>query len=189
MARLNSGVRAQTEPKRLLKVLCAALLLVPGCAFATGYLGWSFGMSREQVQAQQEHGPYYPFKNGDLGSQAGPFQGKQVPISFYFDGDRLVRVMLIAYMGSDIAAAEEAVRSAVTQLNADFGGVELPGSAVAPANPEAVIAAFNAHAPGLAPGQRFQFGAHPMPENRKAWVSVTALEQGQYMVAVNYAEP
>ncbi|MEG3156459.1 hypothetical protein ACKVMH_00845 [Lysobacter zhanggongensis] len=174
---------------KLLKLLCAALLLVPTCAFATGYLGWSFGMSREQVQAQKEYGPYYPFKNGDLGSQAGPFQGTHVPISFYFNGERLVRVMLIAYMGSDLAAAEAAVRSAVSQLEADFGGVELSGLAIAPATSEAVVAAFSAQAPGLAPGQRFQFGAHPMLENRKAWVSVTAMEQGQYMVAVNYAEP
>ena len=174
---------------RILKLLCTALLLLPTCAFATGYLDWSFGMSREQVQAQKGHGPYYPFKNGDLGSQAGPFQGERVPISFYFNGDRLVRVMLIAYSGSDIESVEEAVRLGVLQLSSDFGGVELPGSPLAPATSGAVVAAFNAQLLGLAPGRRFQFGAHPMPANRKAWVSVTALEQGRYMVAVNYAEP
>ena len=173
---------------RLLKIFIAFLLLAPLSAKAAGFLEWSFGMTREQVQAQTRYSPYYPFKNGDLWSQNGPFQGQRVPISFYFDNDRLVRVMLIAYMGSDIVAARDSARLAVNQLSTDFGGTELP-TFNGPATPESVLLAFDNDVPKLAPAQRFQFGAYPMPADRKAWVSVSLLQAGQYMVAVNYAEP
>lgn len=174
---------------RIPRLLLTALLLAPVPALATGFLGWSFGMTREQVQAQTEYGPYYPFRNGDLGSQAGPFRGSRVPISFYFNDDRLTRVMLIAYIGKDLSGLREALQQAVSHLTEELGGVELPEAGLAPAAPEAVLAAFDDQVSGLSPGQRFQAGAFPMPSDRRAWVSVTALQEGMYMVAVNYAEP
>jgi len=174
---------------RLLKLLFLALLIAPSNALASGFLGWSFGMDRTQVQAHEEFGPYYPFKNGDLGSQAGAFQGRSVPISFYFNDDRLVRVMLIAYTGNDLDAVRENLGQAVIHLTEEFGGVDLPETGEAAATPEAVAAAFSAQAPSLAVGQRFQVGAFPMPTDRKVWASVTAVQGGVYMVSVNYAEP
>ncbi|MBL8615148.1 MAG: hypothetical protein JNM72_06005 [Deltaproteobacteria bacterium] len=173
---------------RWLTLIFTLLLVLPSSALGAGYLRWDYGMTREQVQARSEHGPYYQFQNGDLGSQGGPFQGHTVPISFYFRDDKLVRIMLIPYMGDDAQAMDTAVRMAITQLQEEFGGVELPSSGQGRATLDEVMAAYAAQVPLLAPGQRFQFGAHPMPEGHTVWVSVTATGQGQYIVALNYGE-
>ena len=187
--RLNSGVSAQTNLMRILQLFLLAILTFPSIASADGFRVWDFGISRDEVKAKSEFGPYYSFRNGDLGSQAGPLDGRNVPISFYFTNDRLTRVMLIAYSGEDIAAARDAMALVTNHLRREFGGVQLPDRAAETVTSDAVLAAFDQQILELSPGDRFQAGAHPMPSTRKVWASVTAVKEGLYMVALNYAEP
>jgi len=166
------------------------MLLMPLSAWGYGYEGWRFGMTPEQVKMQEIPGGYYSFRNGDVGTESFPFRGQPALTSFYFQNDRLNRVMVIIYSGQDLEAVEEALEEAAAQIEADGGGLELPETEVEQAaSLEQVAAAWAARQPTLMEGQRFQFGALPMPTDRKIWASVSLLQGGLYMVALNYAEP
>jgi len=175
---------------RVVKILLAALLIMPSSAKSSGYEGWRFGMTPGQVQLQEISGPYYAFSNGDLGTKSFAFRGQPALTSFYFQDGRLARVMIIIYSGQDVDAIKGALESAAAQITADTGGLELPEIAVdQAASLEQVAAAWAARQPSLSEGQRFQVGAFPMPADRKIWASIGLLSGGAYMVSLNYAEP
>lgn len=165
-------------------------LLPAFSANALGYKGWLFGMSRDDVKAVKSDSPYYPLGNGDLGSQAGPFEpGHSAVISFYFRSDRLVRVMLIPYMGEDFAKARLAWLTSAVHLTNLYGGIELGTSRGVKAPPAQADEAFEAARPAIDGGAKMQMGAFPMAIDVIAWCSASRMPNGQYIVTVSHAKP
>lgn len=173
-----------------LKACAAAMLLLANTSVsAQGYRDWRFGMTQAEVSAVGDPSRYYRFKNGDLGAQGEPFEGRPVPISFYFGDGQLTRVMLIPFAGSDTAKARDAWRDAYTHLKRQCTGVELQAvSGKAVELPEA-LAAFDAGTANLPPGQRHQMGCLPMPAGLQLWASAQRAADGTLMVSVNYGRP
>jgi hypothetical protein len=167
-----------------------AALLSHGLARAGGYEGWRFGMTHEQVKAVGDSSRYYSFKNGDLGAGKVPFEGGDALLSFYFTGDHMQRMMLIAYMGDDLKQAREAWRKALAHMSKVCGGVESPSLGTGKtASQEAVMAVWDKDVPLMGPGETQQLGCLPMPAGERIWATATRGAGTQVMVAVNYGEP
>ena len=175
--------------KYLRSILLSVALLAPTLSSAAGYGPWHFGMTKPEVRAVVDGAPYYDFRNGDIGSQNGKFEGKQAPISFYFRNDRLVRVMVVAYAGQDYDEMKRAWLQVYSYIQRDFGGVEVPAKGRGPA--EARLAEQALDESGLKDGEntKVQIGAAPMPADRRVWSTVDIVPTVGYWVAVNYAEP
>jgi len=172
-----------------LRSILLAGLLGHSSAFAEGYLGWSFGMSKAEVATVGDASRYYSFSNGDLGAQNEPFEGNGVPISFYFGNGKLNRVMLIPYMGNDLTKAREAWRLTYAHIKRKCTGVEVSEAGPGPVQLEAALAIFDVEASKLQQGQRHQIGCLPMSSSWRLWASVTRLANDSLMVSVNYGEP
>jgi hypothetical protein len=165
-------------------------LLSQGLAHAGGYEGWRFGMTHEQVKAVGDPSRYYSFKNGDLGAGKVPFEDGDALLSFYFTGDHMQRMMLIAYMGEDLKQARAAWREALAHLSRVCGGVESPSLGMGKAaSPEAVMAVWDKDVPLMDPGGTQQMGCLPMPAGERVWATATRGAGTHIMVAVNYGEP
>ncbi|MBC7918988.1 MAG: hypothetical protein H7Y28_14385 [Rhodoferax sp.] len=171
------------------RFLMLAVLLASSSVIAQGYMGWSFGMSKTEVAAVGTPSRYYSFSNGDIGAQDEPFEGNGVPISFYFGSDKLNRIMLIPYMGTDIARARGAWRAAYVHLKRKCSGIEVSGAGSGLVELEVALSSFEVEAGKLQRGQRHQMGCVPMPTNLRLWASITRLANDSLMVAVNYGEP
>jgi hypothetical protein len=168
----------------------SAALLSYGPARAGGYEGWRFGMTHEQVKAVGDPSRYYSFRNGDLGAGKVPFEGGDALLSFYFTGDRMQRMMLIAYMGDDLKQAREAWRKVLAHLGRVCGGVEAPSLGMGKtASPEAVMAAWDNEVPLMGSGELQQLGCLPMPTGERVWATATHGAGTKLMVALNYGEP
>lgn len=158
-------------------------------SFAVGYGPWRFGMSREQVKAQLEYGPYYDFRNGDLGTKNGPFEDDRVPTSYYFLDDRLVRIITILYLGNEYNEARKAYLRAFVHIKSTFGGAELPTigkGTIGLAAAEGLIDNSNAKTD---PTVHLQIGANPMPKDKTVWCTFSRVATDTFMVALNYAKP
>jgi hypothetical protein len=169
----------------------AALLLLANVqiAIADGYGEWKFGMSRDEVKAVSDSGPYYSLPNNDLGSQSGYLETQKVPISFYFGEDQLSRMMLIAYQGEDSKAAVDAWKASLNHLAKNFEGIELGTNRGVAVSVEAAMANLEGSLETLPVNGRVQAGALPMPSNVRVWATFTKATDSIYMVAVNYAAP
>jgi len=175
--------------KHLAALALGAALLGHGLVQAGGYEGWRFGMTHEQVKAVGDPARYYGFRNGDLGAGKVPFEGSEALLSFYFTGDHMQRVMLIAYGGDDLKQAREAWRKVLAHLTRVCGAVEVPSlGKESAATPEMVMAAWDNEVALMSPGQRHQLGCKTMPEGAQLWASATRGAGTMVMVAVNYAE-
>ncbi len=174
---------------RLFKSLLLLIALVPSFASATGYGPWSFGMTKADVRAIAEANPYYEFRNGDIGSQNGTFEGERAPISFYFQGERLVRVMVVAYAGTDYEKAKRAWLKAHAHIQQNFGGTEVPSKGKGPSDAKAAAEALDESGLRTGANAKIQMGATPMPKDRTVWSTVNIVPNVGYWVAVNYAEP
>jgi len=93
-------------------------------AWAGGLAPWTFGMSREQVTALTAQGPYKAFRNGDLETYAGQFNGVQHNMQFYFNDGALWRISVNFYEGNDAQAARAGWKQAYAALAALYGPVE-----------------------------------------------------------------
>jgi hypothetical protein len=120
-----------------------ALQSLPACA--AGLWPWSFEMSKEEVQAFAEQGPYKSFSNGDLETYNGVFDGHKENVQFFFGPAGLRRIGVYVYEGTDKDAARVGFRKAYDSLAKLFGPVEVPGIAVGPGSepvgPEALAVA------------------------------------------------
>lgn len=118
--------------KRLLQwlVIWFSMLALP--ASAGGLSPWSFGMSKQQVSAFAEQGPYKSFKNGDLETYNGVFDGQKENVQFFFGPDGLRRIGVYLYEGSDQQAAARAWRRAHASMTSLFGPIQLSGVAPRP---------------------------------------------------------
>jgi hypothetical protein len=171
------------------RLFWAVLSALPAIALAAGYGPYEFGMTREQVRAVTEHAPYYSFRNGDLGTKAGSIDGTQAPISFYFENDRLVRIMIVVYSGPDFDAATGGWVRAFEHIHRHFGGVEVPTIGKRESDVVAARRAFEESGLRARKDVKVQMGAFPMPKDRSIWTTANIVPSVGYWVAVNYAEP
>jgi hypothetical protein len=121
--------------KRRIAALVGFLGLLAGCASAGEsaegqqfHIGpWQLGMTREQVAAFTDHGPYLPVAiTGGLETPNGIFQGKRTLTSFVFDGSGLLYIQVWNYEGKDFGSAKTAALEIFDLFDASFGGME-PG--------------------------------------------------------------
>lgn len=174
---------------RARSTLAFAVLFFASQAIAGGYGPWQWGMGRDEVRAVKQHGPYYDFKNADIGTQNGPFEGKRLPTSFYFEQDKLKRVMVILYAGPDYDAARSAWRGAFQHIAKNFKAAEVRAVRAGPTDLKSAVAALDAS--GLREGRRakLQMGATPMPPDRIVWCSIDKPDPNTFFVTLNYAAP
>lgn len=138
---------------RLLFALTIGVLL-PATGSTAGLSPWEFGMSKSQVASFKQFGPYKTFSNGDLETYSRPYHGRKANVQFFFRGDRLRRVAVFLYEGTDPKGGIPAWKAAYQALQKDFGKIISPNIRVSPSNkpvdPEilAVAAAANADATG-----------------------------------------
>lgn len=83
-------------------------------------------MSQEQVIAITECGPYKSFKNGDLETYKGIFDGKEENFQFFFDDKKLRRIGVYLYEGTDPEAGVARWLALHATLSKLFGDIETP---------------------------------------------------------------
>ena len=114
-----------------------------------GLAPWHFGMTRQDVMAFQDYGPYKSFSNGDLETYAGVFDGHRENMQFFFKEGRLARIGVYLYEGQDLKAAAATWGRAYATLRSTYGRIELPDVRVSTGNaawePDAVAAAGGAN--------------------------------------------
>ncbi len=136
--------------KTLTRSIAILLLLSAAPAFAAGVPPWRFGMSRAEVASVKEAGPYKDFSNGDVETFNGRFGGRKENIQFFFQGDRLRRIGVYMFQGTDPQKGIPAWQRAYERLQKDYGKVALPDLQVAPKSdpvgPQVLAIAAAAHA-------------------------------------------
>lgn len=103
-----------------------------------GYGPWRIGMTKDQVTAVTEFGPYKSVAaTGGVETFNARWNGRKANISFVFEQDRLVKIQIWAYEGKDFQAALRAWRDVRAYLEKNYGEVQaqdpksLAGSAAA----------------------------------------------------------
>ncbi len=171
----------------ILSLLLAAF--VPALSNASGLGPWQFGMSKSQVASLKEFGPYESFSNGDLETYNWRFHGHKANVQFFFQGERLRRIGVYLYEGTDPKGSIPAWRIAYDALHKDFGSVSTPdlrNKNGGPVNPDvlAIGEAMNADVTGES---RFVPAKQPanMHVFARGW---TGIVQGKkwYYLAVFY---
>lgn len=111
-----------------------ALALFSSAAVADDDLGlgpWRLGMSKDQVVAQAEFGPYKDVQvTGGVETANGKFAGHAANTSFVFDPAGLQFIQVWNYEGGDWRKAKDAALEVYDYLLARFGGVKIPGVTV-----------------------------------------------------------
>lgn len=108
-----------------LLVALAATSVARAASF-DGLPPWRFQMTPDQVTALTEFGPYKSFRNGDIETYAGVYQGRKENVQFFFRNGHLVRIGIYLYEGEDAKAAAQVWLRTYQQLKADFGDIQLP---------------------------------------------------------------
>jgi hypothetical protein len=134
---------------RLIFSLLAGVLL-PLAANGAGFPPWEFGMSKAKVVSFRTFAPYKSFSNGDLETYDRPFHGHKANVQFFFNGDRLDRIAVFLYEGTDPKGGIPAWRAAYAALRKDYGKIITPNIRVSPTSepvsPEALAIAAAANA-------------------------------------------
>jgi len=168
---------------------------------APGYGPWALGMRRQEVIAVSAHAPYEPVEvTGGLETRRGVFEGQQRTVSFVFDpDDKLVKIQVWVYEGSDHAAAAKAWGAVYAHLRRRYGRVEMPEvQASRELNEDAVIETFTgvlgafAEATAGMPEDsaaraRFQMAPESQPPAEAVWASLMADSQRGFFVFVFHA--
>jgi hypothetical protein len=113
-------------------LIAATIVALPVLADAAGLSPWQFGMSKSQVTSFKEFGPYRPFANGDLETYGRSFHGRKANVQFFFQGDRLRRIGVYLYEGTDPKGGIPAWRFAYESLQKDYGKILMPDIRVGP---------------------------------------------------------
>ena len=110
--------------KRFRLVLWLFVLLLASVAHAGDRFPWKFGMSPAEVSAVAPYGPYKQFRNGDLETYKGVFEGHEENFQFFFDQDRkLHRIGIYLYEGKDQAAAVKRWLDLYKSIRKEFGTI------------------------------------------------------------------
>jgi hypothetical protein len=159
----------------------------------SGLPPWHFQMTPEEVTSFADYGPYQSFRNGDLETHAGLFNGRKENVQFFFRDGKLARIGIYLYEGQDAKAAANTWGNTYSTLKASFGDIELPGIRVESDSqalaPEAVAAAGGAN---VATTGKDQMAPVHQPADKFVVARFTSANvQGQmfYFVAVFYDPP
>jgi len=93
-------------------------------AYAIG--PWTLGMSRDDVVAFEQFGPYTPVRvTGGIETAHGEFEGRPANISFGFDDAGLSYIQVWKYEGKDYAAAKAAALDVFALFGDRFDGAAM----------------------------------------------------------------
>ena len=84
-------------------------------------------MSRDQVVAHTDFGPYKTFRNGDVETFNGIFDGRKENVQFFFDDSGLRRIGVYLYEGTDLVAAASKWKKCYETLVRLYGPIETFG--------------------------------------------------------------
>jgi hypothetical protein len=105
-------------------VLAAASTYAAPDASAFRLGPWTLGMTREQVTAVPDTGPYVPVEStGGLETRGGVFESKPATFSFVFGDNGLRYVQLWAYEGKNYEDAKQAALTVANVFFRDLGGL------------------------------------------------------------------
>lgn len=160
---------------------------------AGGLPPWRFQMTPQEVASFPGYGPYDAFRNGDLETYSGLFNGQKENVQFFFKDGKLARIGIYLYEGQDAKAAADTWGKTYAALKANFGEMELPDIQVDPAGgklaPEVIGAAAGAI---VMAGGKAHMAPLKQPADKFVFASFrSANVQGQvfYYVTVFYDPP
>jgi hypothetical protein len=120
----STGVFVKTRSLALL----LALALAAGSAVAEEDVGigpWRLGMSKEQVLALAEPGPYKETASGGLETDGAKFKGQKAEASFTFASAGLGSIRVKVHEGGDWSKAVTAVLEVFDYFKASYGGANV----------------------------------------------------------------
>jgi hypothetical protein len=124
-APLTRGVRAVIV-LRATALAATLLVAMPTPATSADAFPWKFNMSPAEVSAVQEFGPYRAFKNGDLETYKGLYNGHEENFQFFFTDNKLRRIGIYLYEGHDLQVAGRKWLDLYDALSQSYGQVETP---------------------------------------------------------------
>lgn len=107
-------------------VVVGFVLVIPTIASAAGLSPWQFGMTKEQVASFKQSGPYKSFSNGDLETYNGIYRGQKHNVQFYFQNNRLVKIMVSFGEGTSREKAIQTFKQVYRVLEKNYGKVVIP---------------------------------------------------------------
>lgn len=169
-------------------VVLALVAAISATASAAGLAPWQFGMSKAQVAAFKEFGPYKSFSNGDLETQNGRFDGRKENVQFFFKGDRLRRIGIYLFEGQDPKKGVPVFQRAYDYLQRHYGKIAVPQMSIAPGSqrPDSAAIAWGAGANADATGRTEMYPVK-QPKNMRVsaeFMAYPAREGKSYAVAV-----
>jgi hypothetical protein len=154
----------------------------------TGYGPWRFGMSRDEVVAVDDYGPYTPVQaTGGLETQNGLFDGRKTMMSFVFGRNGLSKIQVWAYQGNDEKPAVAAFARVYRYLKRTHGAVEYPAE-IKPAKFEASVLKALAAVPAK-DAIRLQIAPTPMPSDLTIFCSFYRQPRFGYFVLLYFQTP
>jgi hypothetical protein len=154
---------------------------------------WHFQMTPQEVASFTDYGPYDAFRNGDLETYSGLFDGHKENVQFFFRDGKLVRIGIYLYEGQDVKAAANMWGHAYAELKTQFGDlnvhgiqVDSPGTAT---SPDVIATAAGA---AVDAGGKVQMAPRVQPLDKFVFASISSLNvQGHvfYYVRVFYDQP
>lgn len=124
-------------------------LVIQNClpaSHGSGRFPWTFGMSHAQVAAVAVFGPYRSFQNGDLETYNAVFDGRFEDFQLFFRDDKLRRIGVYTFEGTDAAAAVDAWAALCASMQRTFGAIETPGNVTPVTGDAASLDAFKTRA-------------------------------------------
>lgn len=110
--------------RSLASIAFLGVLVTASATAASGLGPWKFGMSRDEVKAISQFGPYKSFSNGDLEIHAYEFDRQKRNVQFFFDGRGLNRIEINYYEDREPAQATAAFRDVCEYYRREYGQVE-----------------------------------------------------------------
>jgi hypothetical protein len=143
----------------------------------TARFPWTIGMTKAQVSAVDGYGPYRSFKNGDLETYNAVFDGHFANFQFFFRDDRLWRIGIYTFEGTDPAAAAQAWGKLYEGMQRSFGGMETPGNTQPTAADAHSMQAFETTAQALVTaGGKAQMAPLHQPSDGYSFASFSTFE-------------
>jgi hypothetical protein len=158
------------------------------------YGPWRLGMSRGEVQALAEYGPYKPVRaTGGVETANGAFDGEKRNVAFTFDAKgSMDKIQVWAYEGRSEADAMAQWWRVYRYYQKTYGQVESPALGMPLEVNEAALtertrAVFASVPPPYS--ATVQMAPQPMPDGAKVFASFSRGPMGLYFIFVNVLEP
>ena len=113
------------NPVIFFALLLAAVPAMAADAPAPAPVPWTLGMSKEQVVALAEQGPYADAASGAVETTSAPFAGRKVKATLVFGAAGLASIEYHIYAGSEWREAEKGVMQVFDHFKAAHGGANV----------------------------------------------------------------